>query len=129
MIIFAARAVCGPAPFQGEIAMRLMLSAILGLSLAASGAALAQTVGGSGAGMNDDNGFMTGANIDTVNGTDANGLPRSQAPGASMTNGPKDGNVLSTQDGGNTLPPNGTAIPTIHATTTPGATPTSGAGQ
>lgn len=112
--------------------MRLMLTAILGLSLATFGAALAQTVGGTGSGMNDDNGSMTGANIDSVHGTDANGLPRAQAPGASMTNGPKDGNVLSTQDSGNTLP-SGTAIPTIHAQTTPGlATPTgpaSGTGQ
>jgi hypothetical protein len=107
---------------------RLSLAAILGLSLVTSSAALAQTVGGSGAGMNDDNGSMTGANIDNVNGTNANGIPFSQAPGASMTNGPKDNTVLSTQDSGHTLPPNGIAIPTVHATTTPGAAP-SGTGH
>ena len=50
------------------------------------GVALAQ-VGGVSGGLNSDSGAMSGGTINRVNGINANGTPRQQDPGASMTNG------------------------------------------
>jgi hypothetical protein len=52
----------------------------------ASGAAFAQ-VGGVNMGLNSNNGAISGGDINRVNGINANGTPRQQDPGASMTNG------------------------------------------
>ncbi|GLR67876.1 hypothetical protein GCM10010909_25570 [Acidocella aquatica] len=57
------------------------------LSLAFSGAALAQTGSNVNSGLNSDSHAMYGPNINVVNGINANGTPRQQSPGASMTNG------------------------------------------
>lgn len=50
-------------------------------------AAPAQEMGGVNGGANSDNGVLYGPNINRVNGINANGTPRQQDPGASMTNG------------------------------------------
>jgi hypothetical protein len=50
-------------------------------------AALAQTGGAVNGGLNSNSGSMMGPNINVVNGINANGTPRQQSPGASMTNG------------------------------------------
>jgi hypothetical protein len=50
-------------------------------------AALAQEMSGVNGGVNSDNGVISGPNINRVNGINANGTPRQQDPGASMTNG------------------------------------------
>ncbi len=52
----------------------------------ASSVASAQ-VGGVSGGLNSDNGAITGGDINRVNGMNANGTPRQQDPGASITNG------------------------------------------
>ncbi len=93
----------------------------------ASGAALAQ-VGGVNGGLNSDNGALSGGDINRVNGINANGTPRQQDPGASMTNGAGTGamtpNVTGATTGGagniglgvpKTIPP--TVI--THGTVTP----------
>ena len=38
-------------------------------------------------GLNGDSGSMNGSNINVVNGINANGTPKQQSPGSSMTNG------------------------------------------
>jgi hypothetical protein len=78
---------------------RLLFSTVLGLSLAASGAAFAQSVGGSGSGMNANSGSMSGPNLYVDNGINTNGTPRQQSPGVSMTNGPDDKSVPATLNG------------------------------
>jgi len=50
-------------------------------------AAFAQTGGAVNGGLNSDSGSMMGPNINVVNGINANGTPRQQSPGSSMTNG------------------------------------------
>ena len=60
------------------------LFGVLGL-IAAN--AKAQEMTGVNGGLNSDTGSMTGATINRVNGINANGTPRQQDPGASMTNG------------------------------------------
>jgi len=50
-------------------------------------AALAQTGQAVNGGLNSDSGSMMGPNINVVNGINANGTPRQQSPGSSMTNG------------------------------------------
>jgi hypothetical protein len=95
----------------------------------AGGIALAQ-VGGVNGGLNSDNGAMSGGAINRVNGINANGTPRQQDPGASMTNGAGTGamtpNVTGATTGGagniglgvpKTIPP--TII--THGTVTPNA--------
>jgi hypothetical protein len=92
----------------------------------AGGMAWAQ-VGGVNGGLNSDNGAITGGDINRVNGINANGTPRQQDPGASMTNGAGTGamtpNVTGATTGGagmvgsgvpKTIPP--TAI--THGTVT-----------
>ena len=67
--------------------MRLMIVALCcGVGLH-GGKAPAQEMSGVNGGLNSDNGAMSGANINRVNGINANGTPRQQDPGASMTNG------------------------------------------
>jgi hypothetical protein len=93
------------------------------------GIALAQ-VGGVNGGLNSDNGAMYGAAINRVNGINANGTPRQQDPGASMTNGAGTGamtpNVTGATTGGagniglgvpKTIPPQ----VITHGTVTPNA--------
>jgi len=50
-------------------------------------AAAAQVGSGVNAGLNGDSGSMNGGNINGVNGINANGTPKQQSPGSSMTNG------------------------------------------
>jgi hypothetical protein len=52
-----------------------------------SGTALAQDLTGASGGLNSNNGALSGATINRVNGINANGTPRQQEGGASMTNG------------------------------------------
>jgi len=86
-------------------------------------------VGGVSGGLNSDNGAISAGNINRVFGMNANGTPRQQDPGASMTNGAGTGamtpNVTgaTTGDAGNiglgvpkTIPP--TVI--THGTVTEG---------
>ena len=99
----------------------------LALFCGANGVAMAQ-VGGVNGGLNSDNGAITGGDINRVNGINANGTPRQQDPGASMTNGAGTGamtpNVTGATTGGagniglgvpKTIPP--TVI--THGTVTP----------
>lgn len=62
----------------------VLLTAVLYCGV--GGVALAQ-VGGVNGGLNSDNGAISGGDINRVNGMNANGTPRQQDPGASMTNG------------------------------------------
>ncbi len=50
-------------------------------------AATAQVGSAVNGGLNADSGSMNGANINIVNGINANGTPKQQSPGSSMTNG------------------------------------------
>ncbi len=94
----------------------------------AGGLAFAQ-VGGVSGGLNSDNGAMSGGAINRVNGTNANGTPRQQDPGASMTNGAGTGAMTPNVTGGATTGGAGniglgvpkTIPPTIitHGTVTP----------
>jgi hypothetical protein len=54
---------------------------------AISGAAYAQTGNAVNGGLNSSSGSMMGPNINVVNGINANGTPKQQSPGSSMTNG------------------------------------------
>jgi hypothetical protein len=74
---------------------RFILSAALGLSLAIPGAALAQSAGGAGSGMDSNNRSMSGANLNVDNGINANGTPKQQSPGVSMSNGPASSGTLN----------------------------------
>ncbi len=58
-----------------------------GLAFGICGAAFAQVGNGVSGDLNSDGGAMSGANINRVNGINANGTPRQQDPGSSMTNG------------------------------------------
>jgi hypothetical protein len=60
---------------------------VLSLIILVPWAALAQTGSAVNGGLNSDSGSMMGPNINVVNGTNANGTPRQQSPGSSMTNG------------------------------------------
>jgi len=93
---------------------RWMLVAVL--TLCSANFAEAQVGSGVDSGINSDGGAISGPNIDRVNGTNANGTPRQQSPGSSMTNGA--GNSAMTP--GITGAPthkgiiNGIVIPTIN---------------
>ncbi len=85
------------------------------------GAALAQTGNGVNSGESSNSNTMTGPNIDQVNGINANGTPRAQSPGASMTVGAGNSTMIPGTAGGPTtqpqipgLPRTGTATPTIN---------------
>jgi hypothetical protein len=87
----------------------MLFSAILAMSFAASGA-LAQSAGGTGGGMNSNSRSMSGPNIDVDNGIMANGTPKQQSPGVSMTNGPANAGAPSaTLNGDGTPQPGGPA--------------------
>lgn len=73
--------------------------------------AWAQTGNGVNSGLNSDGGAMSGPNINRVNGINANGTPRQQLPGSSMTNGA--GNSTMTPG---VVPPTVTVAPTINGT-------------
>lgn len=91
--------------------------------------ALAQEMNGVNGGLNSDNGAISAANINRVNGINANGTPRQQDPGASMTNGA--GNSAMTPGitgpvGGNSgLSAPRTVPPTVilHGNAAPSGTP------
>ncbi len=86
-----------------------------------AGVALAQSGGGVNSGVNSDSGSMSGPNIDVVNGINANGTPRQQSPGASMTNGAGNSTMTPGVAGGSLG--NGTVGPT-HGTTAGTVKPT-----
>jgi hypothetical protein len=104
-----------------------LLTAILLCS--AGGIALAQ-VGGVSGGLNSDNGAISGGDINRVNGMNANGTPRQQDPGASMTNGAGTGAMTPNVTGATTGDAGGniglgeprTIAPTVitHGTVTQG---------
>ncbi|OYV24384.1 MAG: hypothetical protein B7W99_02615 [Rhodospirillales bacterium 20-58-10] len=93
------------------------------LALALGGTALAQTGNDVHAGVGSNAGSMTGPNIDVVNGTNANGTPRQQSPGSSMTVGAGNSTMLPGITGGTsakaTLPK-----PTVTTGTTSGTVQT-----
>jgi hypothetical protein len=88
--------------------------------LAGAGFAAAQTGNGVNSGLNSDGGSLYAPNIDRVIGTNANGTPRQESPGSSMTNGAGNSTMTpgvagsSTTATGGTAPGNGIAIPTIN---------------
>jgi hypothetical protein len=67
--------------------MGLFSAALCCGAVALSGNALAQDLTGANGGLNSNNGALSGATINRVNGINANGTPRQQDGGASMTNG------------------------------------------
>jgi len=84
----------------------------LAFALGAAGAAHAQQSGNAvNSGINSDGGAMSGAGINRVNGINANGTPRQQSPGSSMTNGA--GNSTMTPGITGTAPA-GTVTPQIN---------------
>jgi hypothetical protein len=86
-------------------------------------AAAAQTGSGVNSGLNSDSGSMMGPNVNVVNGTNANGTPRQQSPGSSMTNGAGNSTMTPGVSGGGgasvTTPP---AIGTTKGTIAPSPT-------
>jgi hypothetical protein len=91
-----------------------------------SSVAVAQVGNGVSGDFNSDNGAMSAPNINRVNGINANGTPRQQSPGSSMTVGA--GN--STMTPGVTGVPGGLGGPlpaptvTTHSTINPSGGPT-----
>lgn len=65
----------------------LFLAALCGAAGIGSQQAAAQAVGNVSGGLNSNNGAIYGSTINRVLGTNPNGTPRQQNPGASMTNG------------------------------------------
>jgi hypothetical protein len=80
-----------------------------------AGVALAQSGGAVNSGVNSDAGSMSGPNIDVVNGINANGTPRQQSPGASMTNGAGNSTMIPGVAGGSV---GNAPAGTTHGTTT-----------
>ncbi|HQT39342.1 MAG TPA: hypothetical protein PK231_07945 [Acidocella sp.] len=68
--------------------------AALAFYIALGGTALAQTGNDVNSGLGSNAGSMSGPNIDVVNGTNANGTPRQQSPGSSMTVGAGNSTML-----------------------------------
>jgi hypothetical protein len=81
--------------------MKITVAAIYA---ALSATAFAQTGNSVGSGLSGNAGTMHGANIDNVNGTNANGTPMSQSPGASMTVGAGNSTMLPSITGGSAVP-------------------------
>lgn len=75
-------------------------------------------------GLNGDSGSMNGPNINVVNGINANGTPRQQSPGSSMTNGAGNSTMTPRVTGGGGP---GVAYPPAIGTTKGTVTPTGGA--
>jgi hypothetical protein len=102
---------------------RWILAAVFCLG-SAGFAAAQQTGNGVNMGLNSDGGAMSGANIDRVTGTNPNGTPRQQMPGASMTNGAGNSTMTPGVTGGFSPPeapdglPSGITTPTINGHTT-----------
>ena len=98
---------------------------LLGLAISAGlgSVALAQTANGVSGDLNSDGGAMSGANINRVNGINANGTPRQQDAGASMTNGAGNSTMTPGVTGNNGNGPSGqpNAVPIIitHSTVAP----------
>jgi hypothetical protein len=85
-------------------------------------AAAAQTGSSVNSGLNSDSGSMMGPNINVVNGINANGTPRQQSPGSSMTNGAGNSSMTPGVAGGGTAAgPTAPAIGTTKGTVTPAA--------
>ncbi len=80
-------------------------------------AAVAQGIGGVDGGLNSNNGVLSGATINRVNGINANGTPRQQDPGASMVNGAGNSTmtpgVTGSVTGNSGLSKPGTVPPTV----------------
>lgn len=85
--------------------------------VAFASAAFAQTGNGVGSGLGSNAGTMSGPNIDTVNGTNANGTPMSQSPGASMTVGAGNSDMLPGITGGSAAPKGAPPPKIVHGTT------------
>ena len=90
--------------------------AVLVFYLALGGSALAQTGNDVNSGVGSNAGSMTGPNIDVVNGTNANGTPRQQSPGSSMTVGAGNSTMLPGITGGGSAKTKVPA-PTVKGTT------------
>jgi len=84
-------------------------AAIIASSMALCPAAFAQSAGGAGSGMDSNSRSMSGPNINVDNGIMANGTPRQQEPGVSMTNGPANGGLPGTLNGDGQAQPGGAA--------------------
>ncbi len=98
------------------------------LSACLGGTALAQVGNSVNGDLNSDSGAMSGANINRVNGMNANGTPRQQDPGSSMTNGAGNSTMTPnvTGNSGTGLPGQPVVPPTVitHGTVTPTVGPT-----
>lgn len=105
-----------------------LFSAALGCAGLFGGSALAQGFGGVNGGLNSDGGTLTGPRINRVNGINANGTPRQQDSGASMTNGAGNSymtpGVTGTVSGNSGLSSPNIVPPTVilHDNTTPSDT-------
>jgi hypothetical protein len=114
---------CQPGMAGANNMSRWLLAATFSLFL--PGLAAAQQVGNAvNSGLNADSGSMNGPGINIVNGINANGTPRQQSPGASMTNGAGNSTMTPGVTGapgatGQTTPPPGITTPTLngHVTT------------
>jgi hypothetical protein len=114
---------CQPGMAGANNMSRWLLAATF--SLCIPGLAAAQQVGNAvNSGLNADSGSMNGPGINIVNGINANGTPRQQSPGASMTNGAGNSTMTPGVTGapgatGQTTPPPGITTPTLngHVTT------------
>jgi hypothetical protein len=95
--------------------------------VAVTGAATAQEMLGVNGGANSNNGALYGPIINRVNGTNRNGTPRQQNPGASMTNGAGNsymtpgvtGPINPVSPGPGTIPPK----VILHGNVQPGGAP------
>ena len=103
--------------------LRWLMATILCFGI--PGTALAQTGNSVNSGESSNANTMTGPNIDQVNGINANGTPRAQAPGASMTVGAGNSTMIPGTAGGPATAPailggprTGTATPTINGAPT-----------
>lgn len=88
---------------------RFVYAAVFASSLALGGAAWAQNGAGTGSGMDSNSRSMSGPNINVDNGILANGTPKQQEPGESMTNGPSNGGLPGTLNGDGVPKPGGPA--------------------
>jgi hypothetical protein len=79
-------------------------------------AAFAQTGNSVGSGLSGNAGTMSGPNIDQVNGTNANGTPMAQSPGASMTVGAGNSTMLPGITGGSAAAKGAPPPKIVHGT-------------
>jgi hypothetical protein len=105
---------------------RWYLAALFSMAALAA-PAYAQTGNDVHSGLGSNAGTIQGGNINDVNGINANGTPKSQSPGASMTVGAGNSTMIPGVAGGPatpplstlTNPPAGIAIPTINGAAPP----------